>query len=71
MIEDEYSQAAQATQYVPPQEFKASLEERAQSVAVIRYHRSLVFDALNKPDAAAKDRARVRELGFDPGEHLF
>jgi tetratricopeptide (TPR) repeat protein len=71
MIEDEYSQAAGTRQDTPPSEFDEALKQLAQSVAVIRYHRSLIFDALNKPDAAAKDRARVRELGFEPDEHLF
>jgi tetratricopeptide (TPR) repeat protein len=71
LVEDEYSQAARVTQYIQPREFEASLKAFAQSVAVIRYHRSLVFDALEEPDAAANDRARVRELGFEPGEHLF
>jgi tetratricopeptide (TPR) repeat protein len=71
MVEEEYRQASQLTQYVQRREYEASLAELAESVAVIRYHRALVYDALNKPDQAAEDHARVRELGFEPGDDLF
>ncbi|MBW3599739.1 MAG: hypothetical protein KY475_21020 [Planctomycetes bacterium] len=40
-------------------------------VAVIRYHRGLVFDALNREEAAQLDYRRVRQLGFEPGPQLF
>jgi tetratricopeptide (TPR) repeat protein len=41
------------------------------TLAVIRYHRSLVLDALGEGLAADKDRAKIRELGFVPDDHLF
>lgn len=43
----------------------------ARTNAVLHYHRALVLEALNKPDEAERDLARVRELGFEPGEQLF
>lgn len=43
----------------------------AHELAVIVYHRSLVFDKLNQPEAAAADRDRVRQLGHQPDERLF
>ena len=66
-----YQQVHQTHQYVDRRTADADLRKLAQSVAVIRYHRALVYDALNKPDQAEKDRRRVRELGFEPGEGLF
>lgn len=44
---------------------------RARSVAVIHYHRMLVLERLGKTDRAAKDRARIVQLGYDPSEELF
>lgn len=40
-------------------------------LAVIIYHRSLVLERLGDVSAAEADRARVRQLGFTPDEHLF
>lgn len=39
--------------------------------AVILYHRSLVLDKLDQPEAAAADRDRVRQLGLIPSDELF
>jgi hypothetical protein len=44
---------------------------RSQVVAVIRYHRALVLDSLGQQAEAEKDRQRVVDLGFEPGDHLF
>jgi tetratricopeptide (TPR) repeat protein len=44
---------------------------RARSVAVICYHRMLVLEKLGKTDLAAKDRARIVQLGYEPSEELF
>ncbi len=41
------------------------------SLAVVYYHRMLVHEALGRQEEAAQDRARVVELGCEPGEHLF
>jgi hypothetical protein len=40
-------------------------------VAVIRYHRALLFDKIGKPKEAESDRQRVRELGYTPTPSLF
>jgi tetratricopeptide (TPR) repeat protein len=71
MVENDYSKLAEGEQFLPPGDFRTSLKEYERSVAVIRYHRALVYEALGKAEAAEKDLARVRELGFEPGEHLF
>ena len=52
-------------------EFNEELEMMRKSLAVIRYHRALVFDALGKSKEAEADRRRVRELGFVPAPSLF
>jgi tetratricopeptide (TPR) repeat protein len=52
-------------------EFKLDFARNAESVAVIRYHRSLVYDELGESSKAEEDRLRVRELGFEPNEDLF
>jgi tetratricopeptide (TPR) repeat protein len=41
------------------------------NVAVIRYHRGLVYEALGRATEAERDFRRVRELGFEPGSNLF
>jgi tetratricopeptide (TPR) repeat protein len=71
LIEEQYAQASNSTQYTRRREFEAGLNELARSVAVLRYHRALVYEAMGRSERAAKDLARVRELGFEPGEHLF
>lgn len=44
---------------------------RAQSLAVIRYHRALIHEARGEKREAEADRQRVRDLGFEPNEKLF
>ena len=39
--------------------------------AVMYYHQMLVHEALGRKEAAALDRAKVIELGFEPNEQLF
>lgn len=46
-------------------------DPRARNFAVIVYHRSLILEALGKSSEAERDRARVRELGFEPEPSLF
>jgi tetratricopeptide (TPR) repeat protein len=41
------------------------------ALAVMLYHRSLVYDRLGLRDEAKVDRERVRVLGFEPNEQLF
>jgi tetratricopeptide (TPR) repeat protein len=52
-------------------EFKLTVARHAENVAVIRYHRALVYDELGEAEKAEADRRRVRELGFEPNETLF
>jgi tetratricopeptide (TPR) repeat protein len=54
-----------------PRQFELDLKRQAEAVAVIRYHRALLFDQLDEPARAKKDRQRVRELGFEPNDALF
>ncbi|MFO0903570.1 MAG: tetratricopeptide repeat protein [Pirellulales bacterium] len=46
-------------------------KERRRSLAVLHYHRLLVLEKQMATEAADKDRARIKELGFDAGERLF
>jgi tetratricopeptide (TPR) repeat protein len=41
------------------------------NVAVIRYHRGQILQAIGRTEDAKKDFRRVRELGFEPGPRLF
>ena len=50
---------------------RQQLEMAGRSVAVIRYHRYLLYQALDMGAEAQEDLARVRELGHQPGEQLF
>lgn len=58
-------------QYVEQRERDEMLKLARHSTAVILYHRLLLNEALQNPEAAEKDRQRILELGFEPGEHLF
>ncbi len=46
-------------------------EQPRKSLAVLLYHRSWVFRELGLEALERADVARVRELGFVPGDHLF
>ncbi|HPM81788.1 MAG TPA: hypothetical protein PLF81_13865, partial [Candidatus Anammoximicrobium sp.] len=70
-MEQEHKEMQQTRQYVDRREFERELQKSRKSLAVIRYHRAVVFDALGKPTEADADRQRVRELGFAPGPSLF
>ena len=54
-----------------PRTEKRNLESYRRSLAVVRYHRSLVYDQLGDKAAAQQDRQRVIELGFEPNAALF
>lgn len=51
------------------QDFNKNESDRLE--AVVLNHRSVVLDALGKTAGAEKARARIRELGFEPGPDLF
>ena len=40
-------------------------------IAVVVYHRSLLWDKKGDKEKAEADRQRVRELGFTPDKKLF
>ncbi|MDA1053006.1 MAG: hypothetical protein O3C40_21345 [Planctomycetota bacterium] len=46
-------------------------KSNAQTLAVLLYHRSLVYDRLGMRDEANVDRQRVRNLGYEPNDQLF
>ena len=71
LMEQQHKEMEQTRQYLDGREFALQLEKSRKSVAVIRYHRALVFDGVGKPKQADADRQRVRELGFAPGPGLF
>jgi tetratricopeptide (TPR) repeat protein len=54
-----------------PRRDRHRLDRLGESVAVIRYHRSLALDALGQKEGAATDRERVKELGHEPSPALF
>ena len=39
--------------------------------AVLLYHRMLLLEKMGNQEAADQDRVKIRQLGFEPGEHLF
>jgi len=66
--------AYQETQRLPRVRSYQSESDRAtyqQSLAVMLYHRSLVYDRLKMQDEAKVDRERVRGLGYEPNDQLF
>lgn len=54
-----------------PQRYQEVLHALRKPAAVIIHHRALVLEKLGLEAEAEIDRARVRELGFTPDEHLF
>jgi tetratricopeptide (TPR) repeat protein len=56
---------------VTPADLRHEKEQLTKPVAVIRYHRALIHQSLGDEAQAEKDFARVRELGFEPGDDLF
>jgi tetratricopeptide (TPR) repeat protein len=55
---------------VDPRVGKVSLKQNDRTIAVIRYHRALVLEALGEEPLAASDIARVKKLGHEPNEQL-
>jgi tetratricopeptide (TPR) repeat protein len=70
-MEREAQAAEQVRDYVDRREFERQLKEIRKSLAVIRYHRALLYDKVGEPEAAESDRRRVRELGYAPTPNLF
>lgn len=54
-----------------PRTVRMLLLKEKETIAVIRYHRMLVHEALGHTADADADRKRVVELGFEPNEQLF
>ena len=53
-------------------EYERLLAQRRKNVAVILYHRGLVYKKLGLEELAAKDLHRVQDdFGFTPDDHLF
>ena len=77
-MEDDYDgQVARLNELLPhlPEmvaaEAQAQLPLQQRSIAVLHYHRGLVYERLGRQDEADADYRRVRELGFEPGDDLF
>jgi len=65
-------QAMETTRdYVDQREYEQELREAKKSLAVIRYHRALLLEKLEKTKEAEIDLLRVRKLGFEPNPQLF
>ncbi len=58
-------------QVVDLRKLDLELRERRLNLAVIRYHRALILQKLGLQTEADADLKRVRELGYEPSEHLF
>ncbi|HRX81325.1 MAG TPA: hypothetical protein P5307_19785 [Pirellulaceae bacterium] len=66
--------AYQEAQSLPSVRSYQSETDRAsyqQALAVMLYHRALVYDRLKMHDQAKVDRERVRNLGYEPNDQLF
>ena len=70
-VEQQLQKATAKTDYIDRRKFQGQLRKLKQSVAVICYHRALLYDQLGQAEPAAADRRRVRELGFEPTDDLF
>ena len=71
LIEVRLERRSQSTDYIDRREFELEMEEERQSAAVIHYHRALLYDRLGQTAEADRDRERIRQLGYEPGSHLF
>ena len=57
--------------YPDPRQHEQDLQLLKHSVAVMYYHRALMFEQLGESELAARDLRRVHELGHEPGDQLF
>jgi tetratricopeptide (TPR) repeat protein len=64
-------QAKRRRQEVDVRRLKEEREWLEKTTAVLRYHRSLVYDQLQLDSRAEADRRRVRQLGHEPTDALF
>jgi tetratricopeptide (TPR) repeat protein len=58
-------------QVVDLRKLDKDLREQKLTLAVIHYHRALLMQKLGQQKAAEDDFKRVKELGYEPNEHLF
>jgi tetratricopeptide (TPR) repeat protein len=71
-IELQHAALTRQRSYSDYQEHQQRLKQHAHSVAVLRYHRALVYEKLGKRELAEQDLRRVRQLGHEPdGKQLF
>jgi tetratricopeptide (TPR) repeat protein len=70
-MERELGVLERTRQYIDHAEFEQQLAEHRHSLAVLRYHRALILEALDRPWQAEADLRRVQELGHTPGPELF
>jgi tetratricopeptide (TPR) repeat protein len=68
----EFEHTAEAVRQIESAESIETQREQARmSLAVMLYHRGLVYEAIDKQEQAESDYAKVRELGFEPNEGLY
>ncbi len=65
-IENQHAELKQRRDYADRREHEQRVRQHAHSVAVLRYHRALIYEQLGEPEQAAQDVGRVRQLGFEP-----
>lgn len=70
-MERELAVLERTRQYIDHTEFEQQLAESRHSLAVLRYHRAMILEALGRPGQAEADLRRVQELGHTPGPELF
>ena len=54
-----------------PIDLKMAKRRVPRDKAVFLYHRMLLLEKMRNQEAADQDRARIHQLGFEPGPHLF
>lgn len=69
--EAEYSLLSSTSSTADRRLKKLEDKQRAQTLAVVRYHRALIHEGRKQTDQAEADYQRVRELGFEPSASLF
>lgn len=61
----------QAAMQYEPREAERYMRRQRQTIAVLRYHRGLVYQEVGMTERAEQDFKRVEQLGFEPTPDLF
>ncbi len=71
LVERVLTEARGEKTYHDVREHQRRLNRLKHHLAVMYYHRALLFESWEKLELADGDLRRVRDLGFEPGDHLF